>query len=293
MAGGTSRERLVIAPAERRASLIELIRSAQRSVSLSIFRCNDEAVLRALVDVAARGVRVRVIMTGRARHAKVALLQVQSYLSRQQVEVRRCPGDVKYHAKFAVIDERVAMVTSGNYTKKCFTRTADFMVLTGDPSVAQRLSALFESDWSGRDVATPDGPHGRLIIGPSHAPRQRFEGLFWRARRRIRLMDAKLDDPEMLATLDAVRANGVTVDVRGERDLGPWEPHGKLLIIDDCLAVIGSMALSDRALSERRELAVVVSDHELVRQLDAFWQSLPPVPPRWVSAPMPEAEAFA
>ncbi len=60
------------------------------------------------------------------------------------------------------------------------------------------------------------------------------------------------------------------------RDAGPLRPlraHGKLLLIDDRAALIGSLALSPASLDRRRELAVVVRDPRLVAALGAFWHS--------------------
>jgi phosphatidylserine/phosphatidylglycerophosphate/cardiolipin synthase-like enzyme len=143
------------------------------------------------------------------------------------------------------------------------------------------LSALFSADWAtcaGKDapMLTPAASApGRLIVGPSHTPRRRLAELVLSARRRVRLLDAKLDDPEMLNLLESARANGITVDIRRETRLGRWRSHGKLLLIDQRVAVIGSMAWSSRSLDERRELSIVIRDRGLVAELDAFWRSLP------------------
>ena len=64
-----SAERIVIAPEQRRRTIIGLIRGAKRRLLLSIFRCDDDAVLEALAEAVRRGVQVRAIVTGRARSA--------------------------------------------------------------------------------------------------------------------------------------------------------------------------------------------------------------------------------
>jgi len=60
-------DRLVIEPGQRRRAVVGLIRSAQRHLVLSIFRCNDEAVLTALAAAVDRGVQVHSIVTNRPR----------------------------------------------------------------------------------------------------------------------------------------------------------------------------------------------------------------------------------
>jgi phosphatidylserine/phosphatidylglycerophosphate/cardiolipin synthase-like enzyme len=49
--------------------------------------------------------------------------------------------------------------------------------------------------------------------------------------------------------------------------------HGKLLVIDDSIAVIGSLALSPASLDRRRELALVLRHSGLVATLDRFWEA--------------------
>ena len=44
-------DRLVFAPEERRAAVIELMRSAQRELVLSMFRCDDMSIVDVEIDV--------------------------------------------------------------------------------------------------------------------------------------------------------------------------------------------------------------------------------------------------
>src|SRR4029078_8350202 len=81
---------------------------------------------------------------------------------------------VKYHAKYIVADEGPAIVASLNFTRKCFSRTCDALVVTYDSAVVSSLLRVFASDREGRPL--PDNLSPRLIIGPELARRQ-FTGL--------------------------------------------------------------------------------------------------------------------
>ena len=199
---------------------------------------------------------------------------MQSYLVAHGIEVRRQRDAVKYHAKYIVADD-TALIASLNFTGKCFARTCDFMLVTADAAVVSGLNELFAADWAGRAVMLTSVQAERLIVGPEQRPRERFASLVRAAQQRIRLIDAKLADPRMLSLLDSRRRAGVIVDVKGHRDLGSLAAHGKLLIVDDATAVIGSIALSENALEARRELAVVTHDRAVIRELDQFWHALP------------------
>lgn len=279
---------LVIAPSQRRRTVLNVIRSAERNLALSIFRCDDRRVLDALIEAATRSVQVRVLMTGRARGSAHDLDEAHGYLLRHGVAVRRFQDHVKYHAKYVLADDHTALLASLNFTEKCFDRTSDFIVVTRERGPVDALRQLFESDWAARCVRQTDLASDRLIIGPDQRPRERFAALLQSATRRIRLLDTKLSDPQMRSLLDARRAAGIDVELRESRRVGPWESHGKLLLIDDgqdAVAVVGSLALSSVSLDIRRELAVVVKDSVAIRQLEQHWQSLvDPTPKRPLSS---------
>ena len=79
----------------------------------------------------------------------------------------------------------------------------------------------------------------------------------------------------MLLMLRERAAQGIRVDIRGRSALGSLVAHGKLLMIDDAAAAIGSISLSTLALEFRRELAVVIRDRCSLDALNGFWNSLP------------------
>ena len=56
-----------------------------------------------------------------------------------------------------------------------------------------------------------------------------------------------------------------------QKRVGGLVSHGRLLIVDDRTAVVGSMALSTRHLDHRREVALVVDDWAAVGELVSFF----------------------
>jgi phosphatidylserine/phosphatidylglycerophosphate/cardiolipin synthase-like enzyme len=265
-------ERLVIAPAERRPAVLGVIAGARHQLDLSIFRCDDARVLAALADAAARGVRVRAIVTARARAAH-DLDHLCDWLIVHGIEVRRPAAPMKYHAKYMVADDRVALIASLNYTAKCFARTGDFLLVSRDAAVVSGLSALFSADWLARPVSLTDAQRARLIIAPDDNPRARFGSLLSDAEQHVRLFDPKFTDPCMHRVFDCLRDAGVFVTLARPRSLRALRAHGKLLLIDDRTAVFGSLSLSPASLGRRRELAVVVRDPAMLTTLDLFWRS--------------------
>jgi phosphatidylserine/phosphatidylglycerophosphate/cardiolipin synthase-like enzyme len=264
-------DQIVLAPEARRRAVIDVIDGARERLRLSVFRCDDGRVLEALAAAVRRGVRVDALVTGRAKGSKAALRLLCLLLQHRGVRVARYRDRAtKYHGKYLVADAEVALVGSINLTRKCFDKTSDFVAVCRDPRVVSALSALFDADC--RLAATP--PLGtfapRVVVGPDHARAWVFKVL-GAARRSIRIIDRKLGDEDVLRLLmDKARA-GVDVQVVQEKRIAGLRSHGRLVIVDERTALVGSMALSSRHLDRRREVALVVEDRAAVGALVAFF----------------------
>ena len=267
-------DQIVLEPSQRRETVLDCLRLAKRTVALSLFRCDDFAVLDELANARRRGVEVRLLLTERAKGWKTRLRDLAALLPSMGVEIRRYAGaGVKYHAKYLVIDDGPALIASLNFTRKCFDRTCDFLVLTGDPDVVLGLQRLFDRDWGAPESPLPEGLCDRLIVGPEQS-RSQLAAMLGRARRSIRIIDHKVKDPAMLGLLETKRAEGVDVRVLGKGNLGSLIPHGKLILVDDAEAVLGSISLATPSLDFRREVAVKVSDPASIRRLSEYFDRL-------------------
>jgi phosphatidylserine/phosphatidylglycerophosphate/cardiolipin synthase-like enzyme len=265
-------DRVVTSVDERRAVILDVIRNARESIALSLFRCNDEQVFEELARATERGVRVEALITSRAKGGKKKLRKLWEALERTGASVHSYTEPVvKYHAKYLVADDGPAVVASLNFTKKCFARTCDAIVLTRDPEVVAALRAMIAAD---RELTSlPEVVPQRLIVGPERA-RQQFTTLFERAQSSIRIIDAKLSDPDLVTLLNARRAAGLTVEVYCSKKLGDLKSHGKIILIDDRIAVVGSLALAAISLDFRREVAIIVEDRDAVAEIRRLFHTL-------------------
>ena len=64
------------------------------------------------------------------------------------------------------------------------------------------------------------------------------------------------------------------MSVVGRQPIGPLVPHGKLIIVDEPRALLGSMAMSALSLDFRREVSIVTETPAVVRALNCFYQEL-------------------
>src|SRR5438477_3106736 len=208
-------DRIILAPAGRREAVLQLMRSAERTLLLSMFRCDDFTVVDELASAVKRGVHVRVLITRRARGWKEKLKDLTALLQSLGADVQPYQSSVmKYHAKYIVADDGPALVTSLNFTRKCFESTRDFLVFSEDPDVVNGLKTLFEHDCH-TPTAPLSGITNRLIVAPDQA-RQRLTERLRYTQTSIGILDHRVTDPEILALISEKQSNGVTVKLIGD-----------------------------------------------------------------------------
>ena len=251
--------------------MLDVIRGATHELALSVFRCDDFKVLDALSDAVQRGVRVRALLTQRAKNWDKRLQDLGVFLESMGAEVHRYAGaETKYHAKYIVADDGPALIASLNFTRKCFDKTCDFLIVTREAAAIAGLQALFEIDCHAPGSPLPPNLADSLIVGPDRA-RPRFREILGNARRSIQLVDHRVSDPEFVALLRGRQAAGVSVQVLGLGGVAGMSSHGKLMLVDDTVAAIGSISLSPPALNLRREVAAVIGDPANVAELKRFF----------------------
>ena len=270
-------ERFVFEPGDRAPAVLGVINGARRRLILSLFRCDDFAILDALASALERGVEVSVLLTPRAKGWTKRLKELWRVLEGMGAKLWRYADPVvKYHAKYIVADRGPALVASLNFTRKCFTRTCDFLLVTDDRPVVDGLQRLFERDCGDTGASLPTHLRERLIVAPEHA-RSAMTAALSSARRSIRVVDPRLTDPAVLDLLKAKREAGVDVTVLGDEGLHGLHglaPHGKMILVDGRTGLLGSLSLSALSLDFRREVAVVIRDRECLRQMNEVFEAL-------------------
>jgi cardiolipin synthase A/B len=266
-------DRLILAPAARRDAILEFLRSAKREIFLSLFRCDDLTVVDEIAAAVKRNVSVRVLITQRARGWKQKLKDLTALLRSVGADVRPYESvTMKYHAKYIVVDDGPALVTSLNFTRKCFENTCDFMIFSDDPDVVYGLKTLFEHDCNTPASPLPDITN-RLIVGPDRV-RKRLIEEFESAQLSIGIVDHRVTDPHVLTLLKDKQSKGVTVRVIGDARNDGLVAHGRMSLIDGKAAIIGSVHLSPPSLDARREVAIVIEDEPIVTELYHYFETM-------------------
>lgn len=283
------RDAIVTAPGERREVVVQTIRQARERLALSLYRCNDQAIFDELKQARERGVQVDVLVTSRSGGGRKRLRKLWRALEETGVSLHpHIDPVVKYHAKYLVADDGPALVASLNFTRKCFAKTIDAIVVTHDPDVVSGLRNLLIADCGHEPMPPQLSP--RLIVGPDSARRQ-FTSIIEQASSSIRLIDRKASDPALMTLLQARAADGVRVELHDAKRLCGLRSHGKVMLVDDRLAVIGGLSLNPMSLDFRREVAVTVTEPSAVAAVAGLFAVVSASEAAKVPPPITEGDA--
>jgi len=259
------RDAVVTAPGDRRDVVVTTIRHARERLVLSLYRCNDKAVFDELKQARERGVQVDVLVTSRSGGGRKRLRKLWQALEATGVSLHpHADPVVKYHAKYLVADDGPALIASLNFTRKCFAKTIDAIVVTHDPDVVSGLRSLLTADCGHEPL--PERLSPRLIVGPESARRQ-FTSIIAEASSSVRLIDRKASDPALMSLLRTRSSEGVRVELYDGKRLCGLRSHGKIMLVDDRLAVVGGLSLNPMSLDFRREVAVTVTEPAAVAEV--------------------------
>jgi phosphatidylserine/phosphatidylglycerophosphate/cardiolipin synthase-like enzyme len=74
-----------------------------------------------------------------------------------------------------------------------------------------------------------------------------------------------------MTLLQERRAAGLRVELYDAKRLCGLRSHGKIMLVDDRLAVIGGLSLNPMSLDFRREVAVIVTDPSAVGEVTSLF----------------------
>lgn len=153
---------------QEQPQLVRFIDGAQHTLDIQVMTLSAfkdygprgwwPALDSALRNAAARGVKVRIIVANWSlREPMQAYLKSLALMPGIEVKYSALPeapqGFIPYarveHCKYAVADDRVSTIGTGNWSWSYFATTVDASLFIAGKAPAQTLTAIFERDWNG------------------------------------------------------------------------------------------------------------------------------------------------
>jgi phosphatidylserine/phosphatidylglycerophosphate/cardiolipin synthase-like enzyme len=176
------------------------------------------------------------------------------------------------HAKYLVIDDQLALISSANLSQSGFSSDRDFVLVDRLQRDVRSASNLFRNDWN---HWTPPADAPGLVTAPIGA-RQAMMKLMRGARTSLDIYAEEVADGATERVLTALARRGVRVRVivplsaqsRGTdallhggvavRALSEPYAHAKAIIADGKRGFVGSENISTTSLDRNRELGLMI-----------------------------------
>lgn len=269
------------------------IEGAHRSIDVSMYELSDPSVEHDLVAKAHAGVVVRVLLNSDydGRYENTAAANV---LRAGSVHVAWAPAGTIFHAKYVVIDNRVAYIGTGNLVAYDYSSTRDFWVQDSHPSDVAAIASTFNADFANRDeapipsrgliwspgstgalVSLIDSATSSLLVENEEMDSAAIEqALSSDVTRGVDVKVVMTYSSEWSSALNALARSGVHVSLLHSSQV---YIHAKV-ICADCSAsagtvFVGSENFSTSSLSYNRELGVVTTSlnaiHAVITAVDS------------------------
>ena len=269
--------KLIVQPEAGIAPIVNAIKQAKRSINVLIFRLDRAEIAHALEAAVGRGVRVRVLTAHANRGGTKSLRKLEMQFLAAGITVSRTADDlVRYHGKMMILDDKILHVYGFNFIGLDMLKSRSFGVITKNDKLVNEANKLFMADF---DRLTYSPACERLVVSPENA-RERLGRFISGARKQLLIYDPQVSDDAMLRVISERIKAGVDVRILGRVE-AKWNVksekfpgrrlHVRTIIRDGKRAFVGSQSLRRLELDKRREVGVIVTDVNVVEQLqDVF-----------------------
>jgi phosphatidylserine/phosphatidylglycerophosphate/cardiolipin synthase-like enzyme len=270
--------KLIIQPDAGVTPVVTAIKSAKKSIDVTIFRLDRNEVTRALEAAVGRGVNVRALIAHTHSGSDKVLRKLELRLLAAGVTVSRTDDDlVRYHGKMVIIDDRVLHVYGFNFTRLDIMKSRSLGLITKNRKLLQEALKLFKAD-DNRTTYVPGSD--RFLVSPENA-REGLAKFISGARKQLLIYDPHVSDDAMLRLIKQRINAGVDVRIIGKVEAKwkiPCEKfpgrrlHIRSIMRDGRRAFVGSQSLRRLELEKRREIGIITNDRRVVKQMIAVFE---------------------
>ena len=131
--------------------IIDLINEAYTQLDICVFTISDDRISRALVEAMKNGVEIRII----SDNFKIddTGSDIEDW-SRVGIPVKLDETDNHMHHKFMIIDEKIVVTGSYNWTRSAALYNQENIISTDDEEVVSKFSNEFEKLWLNTVIIT-------------------------------------------------------------------------------------------------------------------------------------------
>jgi cardiolipin synthase len=271
--------KLIIQPEDGPGVLASALKNAKKSVEIAIFRFDRSDIEETLDAAVAKGVKVTALVADVNRGGEKTLRQLETRFLESGITVARTAGDlIRYHDKYIIIDQRILLMLSFNFTHLDIEHSRGFGIITKNAALVQEAVQLFAADCARRPYTAS---RDTFVVSPANS-RKVLRNFLKRTKKQLLIYDPQISDKEMIRILQERMKSGVDIRVIGKisgragintQKLTRMRLHTRTIIRDGRQAFVGSQSLRPAELDSRRELGLIVREPKIVKALMNVFES--------------------
>ncbi len=131
-------------------AIMELLHGASRSIDAALYRFNHPGLAQALEEAAQRGVAVRLLVDGnKYKESRTTQELLSGAVIPYRLAFGRQGRGSKMHHKFVILDQRIVLTGSYNWTHESEDENHENLLILRDTRPVEDYSREFEALWSG------------------------------------------------------------------------------------------------------------------------------------------------
>jgi cardiolipin synthase A/B len=289
--GANSNLTLFIEPNAGKKPIVDEINKAEKEIDIEVYLLSDKDIILSLESAKSKGVAVNVILEEHPFGGGNLNPKTRDELVSHGIAVEWSNPDFSLtHEKAIVIDNIEAFILSQNLTASAFTKNREFDILNKDPIDVAEIKSIFLNDWN-RKSFSPSNTD--LIESPDNS-RSVLESLIRTSESEIDIEVEDIGDIEfenllkeksmtskvnlILPTIKQISSNDKAIknlesaNVKVKLMSNPYV-HGKIILVDNKKAYVGSINFSTQSMDSNRELGIIVSQNDLIESLQNTFNS--------------------
>jgi cardiolipin synthase len=281
---------LVTEPGQGLTPIYNLINSAKKSIDMTMYELTDTTAENLLVQAAASGVTVRVILD--QDNEKAHNQAAYTLLSAHGVQVHWANTAYTYtHQKTITVDGTTTAIMSLNLTSQYYATSRDFAVIENDANDIKAIEAVFNADFANKTITPALGDD--LVWSPTNSQSVML-AMINGAKHSLSVENEEMADSAIADALAAAAKRGVKVEVTMTAnssyatELNQLKAagakiatyaataslyiHAKVIIADfgytGAAAFVGSENFSSTSLTKNRELGLTLTEADILSSLN-------------------------
>lgn len=273
---------LIVEPDQGRRPILDALQNAQSTVDLVMYGFTDPELMQAFIQANKSGKKVRILLQHYPyRSIDENILAIQRFSANHLSLAFAPPAYYLLHQKTLLLDGRRALVMTFNFTRSTFKNERNFGLILEDPLMVEEIQRVFNADWQNKQSKLAAS---NLVWSPENS-REKIISMIDHAKSELKIYAQGLNDYQVIGTLVHAARRGVKVQIltSGAPPGRKWDYlrkagvhfaidkrlliHAKVLIVDQQRALLGSINFTHPSLDRNRELAVLVSDPQVIKKL--------------------------